>query len=132
MPRDGDRPGYLAGFQRGRRYVRGSKRIRDAAGRLWNELRIDLWAVGGTAGKNCNFDSQRLQKSKSKFCIKSGVEEPESIGEAAVEVRDALRENAAMRRANTKIRSHVLAVKEKAAQLEAIPKIKSGNDQERS
>ena len=77
-------------------------------------------------------DSQRLQKSKSKFCIKSGVEEPESIGEAAVEVRDALRENAAMRRANTKIRSHVLAVKEKAAQLEAIPKIKSGNDQERS
>ena len=49
--------------------------------------------------------------------MKSGVEEPESIGEAAVEVRDALRENAAMRRANTKIRSHVLAVKEKAAQL---------------
>ena len=78
------------------------------------------------------FDSQRLQKSKSKFCLKSGVEEPESIGEAAVEVRDALRENNVMRRANAKIRSRVLAVKEKAAQLEAIPKIKSGNGQERS
>ena len=64
--------------------------------------------------------------------MKSGVEEPESIGEAAVEVRDALRESAAMRRANAKIRSHVLSVKEKAAQLEAIPKIKSGNDKERS
>ena len=88
--------------------------------------------MGGTAGKNWSIDSQRSHKSKLKFCIKSGVEEPESIGEAAVEVRDALRENAAMRRANAKIRSRVLAVKEKAAQLDAIPKIKSENDKERS
>ena len=64
--------------------------------------------------------------------LKGAVEEPESMGEAAVEIRNALRENAAARKAKTEVKSRVLAVKEKAVELEAMPKLKSRTDKERS
>ena len=64
--------------------------------------------------------------------LKGAVEEPESIGEAAAEIRNALRENAAVRKAKAEVKSRVLAVKEKAVELEAMPKLKSRIDKERS
>ena len=64
--------------------------------------------------------------------LKGAVEEPESIGEAAVEIWNALRENAAVRKAKAEVKSRVLAVKEKAVELEAMPKLKSRIDKERS
>ena len=77
-------------------------------------------------------DQEQLSSLIKLIILKGAVEEPESIGEAAEEIRNALRENAAMRKANAEVKSLVLAVKEKAAQIEAMPKFKSGTDKERS
>ena len=81
---------------------------------------------------HCRLNKVQFSTQTQLINLKGAVEEPESIGEAAVEIRNALRENAAMRKANAEVKSRVLAVKEKAAQLEAMPKFKSGIDKERS
>ena len=81
---------------------------------------------------HCRLNKVQFSTQTQFINLKGAVEEPESIGEAAVEIRNALRENAAMRKANAEVKSRVLAVKEKAAQLEAMPKFKSGIDKERS